>query len=170
MQGDIGYRNRTATKGSCFWFQASFQKAQIVAPITLESLNNLSAFRDRKLSFLIAEDNHINQMIIKKYIQTDNWSVTTVENGLLAVEAVKQHNQHFDIILMDIMMPEMNGRDAMAAITAINPDIPIIAITANASPEDFAIYKSDGFKDSIAKPIEATALFATIDTVLSDSI
>lgn len=108
-------------------------------------------------NILIAEDNKINQTIISAMLASTKAKVTIVENGKLALDAVK--NNHFDLVLMDIQMPEMDGEQAKKAISTIDPTLPIVALTANVMPEHIERYMSQGFIGHLGKPIDMNLLF-----------
>ncbi len=114
---------------------------------------------------LIAEDNEINRMIVRSMLEKTSAKMLTVTNGKLAVEAATQ--KHFDIILMDIQMPEMDGVEAMLKIKAVNPTIPIVALTANAMVSDVKHYLQEGFDEHLSKPIDMNKLFRLLNTLIS---
>ncbi|MEI5638030.1 MULTISPECIES: PAS domain-containing hybrid sensor histidine kinase/response regulator [unclassified Pseudoalteromonas] len=109
---------------------------------------------------LIAEDNKINQVVIRSMLEPTNAALTIVENGVEALHAVKSEN--FDLILMDIHMPEMDGKEAQLEIAKINPNIPVVALTANVMPEDVACYLNQGFVYHLAKPLDMNLLYGVI--------
>lgn len=115
---------------------------------------------------LVAEDNATNRLLVSKMLEKQGCRVTLVGDGCAAVEAVTRPNAgHFDLVLMDIHMPVMDGEEATRQIRLRQTDAhtPIIALTANAFAEDIARYKALGMDDHIAKPIDWPLLFATID-------
>ncbi len=102
---------------------------------------------------LMAEDNKINRLIAGKSLELMGCEVVEVENGLLAIE--KLHKDHFDLILMDIQMPEMDGIEATLIIrNEMKIDTPIVALTANAFKHDIDNYFAIGMNDYIIKPFE----------------
>ena len=109
---------------------------------------------NRTLHVLIAEDNPINQKIIVAMIAPLNCQFDIVENGLEAVAAVARSN--YDVVLMDINMPEMDGLIATQKIRSL-PDlvagVPIIAVTANTAKGDWEKYMEVGMNDHVPKPI-----------------
>lgn len=115
-------------------------------------------------SILIAEDNEINQAIIQSMLGVTHATLTIVENGELAVEAVKRHA--FDLILMDIQMPKMDGLEAYKVISSLNSDIPVIALTANVMVEDVKQYLNLGFKAHIGKPVDMNHLYGVLSKFL----
>lgn len=110
---------------------------------------------------LIAEDNKINQIVIQTMLKATRAELTIVENGLLAVEACQ--TQHFDLVLMDIHMPEMDGIDAQKKINRLNSQLPIIALTANVMANHVSAYLEQGFTSHIGKPIDMQNLFTVLE-------
>jgi len=114
------------------------------------------------LVILVAEDNMINQLIAKKLLTSKGATVEIVENGREAVERVE--NNDYDIVLMDIQMPEMDGTEATKIIRK-NPEflnLPIIAMTANVLEDDVATYKTYGINAHVSKPIDTADLISKI--------
>ena len=113
-------------------------------------------FQDLKL--LIAEDNKFNQMLIKAILDKLKINYVIVENGLQALDEVRKNE--YDLILMDIQMPEMDGLTASEKIrNELNIHIPIIALTANAGKEDERIYLKSGMNGYLSKPFKKEELF-----------
>lgn len=113
---------------------------------------------------LIAEDNDINQVVIEALLESTEATLTIVENGKLAVEVAE--TDEFDLICMDIHMPEMDGIEAMKQIRQFNPGIPIIALTANAMVEDVSRFLNLGFTAHVAKPIDKNYLYGVLSSIL----
>ena len=116
------------------------------------------------LDILVAEDNEINQVVIEGLLRGHR--LTVVGDGRQAVEAVAAGR--FDLVLMDVMMPIMNGLEATAAIRALPPPartLPIIALTANAMSGDREHYLAAGMTGYVSKPIERQRLFEVIEEV-----
>ena len=109
---------------------------------------------------LIAEDNAINQVVIQTMLEDTKAEVTIVDNGKQAVEAVEKED--FDVILMDIHMPEMDGVEAQRQISQMKKHIPIIALTANVMPDDVAFYLQQGFVSHLGKPVDMNHLFGML--------
>ncbi len=118
-----------------------------------------------KLNVLLAEDQVINQKIIIQLLGKKGWNVITAKNGLEAVQ--KARDTRFDLILMDVMMPEMNGFDATREIRkdtrGKNLSTPIIALTANAMKGDREKCLELGMNDYISKPIHLEDFYQTIE-------
>ncbi|MCZ6774183.1 MAG: response regulator, partial [Proteobacteria bacterium] len=108
------------------------------------------------LRVLVAEDNRINQVLIQAMLVAGGHKVDLVENGREAVEAVRE--RIYDVVLMDIHMPQMDGIEATREIrtnVASACNVPIIAVTASAAQDDRARFLEAGMNDHVAKPIDA---------------
>ena len=121
----------------------------------------------KDLKILLVEDNELNMEIAEFVLQNEGVSVTKAWNGQEAVEIFKKSRpDEFDVILMDIMMPVMNGYEAAKIIRTLDRDdaktVPIIAMTANAFTEDRLKSKESGMNEHIAKPIDAKLLVKVI--------
>ncbi len=117
----------------------------------------------RPLDILVAEDNRTNQMVITQILARGGHRVTIVENGDRAVDALL--NEEYDLVLMDLNMPVMNGLDASKfyqfAVLG-QKATPIVALTADATPETAAKCRDAGMVECLNKPIEANALLAVV--------
>jgi CheY-like chemotaxis protein len=105
---------------------------------------------------LIAEDNSVNQLLVESMLASLGATYETVEDGAAAVAAVQ--SQTFDVILMDCLMPNMDGFEATRTIRSQGVDIPIIAATASASAGDFEEARESGMNDVLVKPFSAVDL------------
>jgi CheY-like chemotaxis protein len=123
------------------------------------------------LHVLLAEDSLVNQRLAVALLERQGHSVTVVGNGKEALSATEQQN--FDLVLMDVQMPEMDGLEATAEIRSrerqTGAHVPIIAMTAHALKGDRELCLAAGMDDYVAKPIRADELFETIDTVLGSA-
>lgn len=123
---------------------------------------------------LIAEDNEINAEILGELLKMAGASCDIYENGQLAVEAFEASEDRYQLILMDVQMPVMNGYEATKAIRNLkNPQaqsVPIIAMTANAFAEDIQDALNAGMNAHVAKPIDMAVLEQTVRTVLETQI
>lgn len=120
---------------------------------------------------LLCEDHPMNQEIIKRLLEHEGCQVTVAGNGQLGVEAVKQSaTTPFDLILMDIRMPIMNGIAATQAIRALPNSyaqtVPIVAITANSFPEDINQCLAAGMNAHLSKPIDAHKMYTLLISLL----
>lgn len=146
----------------------SVQKLDDASKLLLanELANDESSLKPR---ILFAEDNKVNQMLVQKLAHKFNWNLHIVSDGEAAVRCVEE-NDPFDVILMDIRMPGMDGVEATKLIKkmpAFRGGTPVIALTANTSPEDVQTYLNVGMVSVISKPIEATALKKAVDEILA---
>jgi CheY-like chemotaxis protein/HPt (histidine-containing phosphotransfer) domain-containing protein len=119
----------------------------------------------RPMRVLLAEDNPVNQRVAVRLLTTRGHHVTLVENGRAAVDAVEQ--ERFDIVLMDIQMPEMGGLEATAAIRArearTGGHVRIVAMTAHALKGDRERCLAAGMDDYLAKPVDRLQLFNAVE-------
>lgn len=113
---------------------------------------------------LLVEDVELNQFLARHIMESWGCTVEVVENGALAVERINADD--FDIVLMDIQMPVMDGIQATQRIREIGDgyksSVPIVALTANAMRGDFDMYLKAGMNDCLPKPFEEPALFKTV--------
>jgi len=133
---------------------------QAPSPNTLPS--SVARQRLAGLRILVAEDNEVNQMVIENMLSSEGAAVTLVGNGRLALEAVERSPTGVDIVLMDVQMPEMDGREAAQYIHSRHPALPIIGQTAHALAEEHARCLEAGMIDTLTKPIGHEVLISTI--------
>ena len=114
------------------------------------------------IRILAAEDNEINQVVLENTLLNQGASVTMVGNGHLAVEAIAQDPDAFDLVLMDVQMPVMDGHAATRAIRDLAPWLPVIGQTAHALAEEHQKCRDSGMVDSITKPLDHKLLVATV--------
>jgi len=127
---------------------------------------------ERPLRILAAEDNQVNQLVLRMLLAQVGVDLTLVDNGLEAVEAAK--TGVWDVILMDIQMPVMDGPTATGLIRAEEQAlgraaVPIIALTADAMSHQVEGYREAGMNGFVAKPIDAAKLYGTIGAILSEA-
>lgn len=157
--------------GTIFNFTLPFKKyAETATALTNDILNTnaiLAINAKHPVHILLAEDNMINALLATKVLTKKGFTLQHVVNGALAVEAVQQ--QHFDLILMDIQMPVMNGINATMAIRKLNKpvsQIPIIAMTAYSLHGEMENCYNTGMNGYVTKPFKAIDLFSTIIEVI----
>lgn len=117
---------------------------------------------------LVAEDNEVNQLIINKVLKRNEFDVTMASNGKLLLEELGKHS--FNIILMDIQMPDMDGFEAIKYIrNSAEPykDIPIIALTAHTSKEEMQKFLTAGANHCISKPFQPDILISKIEELVN---
>jgi signal transduction histidine kinase/DNA-binding response OmpR family regulator/HPt (histidine-containing phosphotransfer) domain-containing protein len=125
------------------------------------------------LHILVAEDNSVNQEVAQQMLQKRGYTVTIASNGREAVKLVAE-SREFDLILMDIQMPEMDGFQATAAIRELEKNgprrIPVIAMTAHAMKGDRERCLESGMDGYVSKPVQSKLLYETIEAMMSMSL
>ena len=157
MNGKIDVETEVG-KGTNVKVTLPLQQVNLVAEPKIRKA--LSAPNLSNKQILVAEDNAINRVLAESMLKTTKANVTFVDNGKLAVDATK--NMTFDLVLMDIHMPVMDGMQAQQKIKHLSPQLPVIALTANVMKEDVDGYLQQGFVAHIAKPIDINKLYGTL--------
>ena len=164
LQGGTLFVKSILGKGSTFGFSMSFKNTTLEMPV--ESAIQLN--KDNKLTnvkVLVAEDMPLNQLLIKMILEDFGLECDIAENGKIAIE--KLQNNTYDIILMDIQMPEINGFEATEFIRKkMKSKIPIIALTADVTSVDIKKSLEIGMNDYISKPIDEKLLYNKINELL----
>ncbi len=156
----------TIDVGTTFSFILSFQKTNEKAEIVTEIMEIDDNLKNIKV--LVVEDMALNQLLMKTVLDDFGFDRDIAENGKIAIEKLTQKDAHgatkdYDIILMDLQMPEMNGFEATEYIrNTLKSKIPIIALTADVTTVDLAKCKAIGMNDYIAKPIDERVLYSKI--------
>ncbi len=158
MGGTIEFTSQEGV-GSQFVIRIPFKideehKTEAVKEATSASIEGLSV--------LLVEDNELNMEIAKFIIENEDANVTCATNGKEAVNIYKKSPEFFDIILMDIMMPEMDGYEATKVIRSLDSKIPIVAMTANAFAEDKIKTKKAGMNAHLSKPLDKDTLVQVV--------
>jgi signal transduction histidine kinase/CheY-like chemotaxis protein len=177
--GHLGDAARCRELGICAYLVKPFRQAELLQAICqilnkkapqakdlpLVTHHTLNKHRSR---ILLAEDNTVNQILATRLLEKRGYSVTVASDGLAAVEAFE--NDQFDVVLMDVQMPGMDGFEATAAIRAKEKStgghIPIIALTAHALKGDQDRCISAGMDGYVSKPIRSSELLSTIESLL----
>ena len=152
-------------KGSTVSFVAEFDRITMDVEPEASPLQARGGMRSVKI--LLAEDNAVNSLFAAHLLQTWGHQVVIVENGQQALE--KLRNETFDIVLMDGLMPVMDGEQATKIIRsgqAGNPDIPIVAMTAYALQGDRERFLAFGMDDYISKPIDVDELKKVLENAM----
>jgi PAS domain S-box-containing protein len=170
MGGQIGV-DSTKGIGSAFWFTVCYQPAKktVVAKGKRSDIDRWVA--SRSLKILVAEDNTVNQHIIRTILTKLDHSVEIAKDGQCAINLFNSGD--FDVILMDIRMPVMDGLEATAFIRAMDDprsNIPIIALTADISFGNITEYTDVGMNDVCGKPIELPLLLKLINKCLGEEV
>ena len=173
MNGEIGV-DSTPGEGSTFWFTVVCpvgEASQSHSVASTASEPSSQAAEARSLRILIAEDNDVNQKVIAAMLGKSNHRVDIVSNGIEAVSAVIRGS--YDLVLMDVQMPEMDGVTATKRIRELDGElskIPIIALTANAMKGDEQKYREAGMDDYVSKPIESDKLDAAMQRQCGENV
>ena len=171
MGGEIGLTS-DGEIGSTFWFYIECETGQREAGNKAIDADNMAtdiAGEDEpgSLRILVAEDHRINQMYMIACLKKYGHTCTVASNGREALEALSRET--FDLVLMDIQMPELDGVGATQQIRCSEmhyKNIPIVALTANALPEQVELYLAEGMDEVLTKPVEMPKMMATVRRVL----
>ena len=145
--------------GSVFSFTLPFQKTNAAAELETEIFELDTEIKNIKV--LVVEDMALNQLLMKTLLDDYGFDRDIASNGKIAIEKLKAKD--YDIILMDLQMPEMNGFECTEYIRkTLNSKIPIIALTADVTTVDLAKCKTVGMNDYIAKPVDERLLYNKI--------
>jgi CheY-like chemotaxis protein len=151
--------------GSQFYFTLKFKKSE--KAFVHNNTNSLIGNNQKDLAhikILVVEDNKINQMVANEFLSKWQATVTFAENGIIALEKIE--NNQFDIVLMDLQMPEMDGYEATRVIRNHNNEqvnkLPIIALTASVMVEVKEKVQKSGFDGYVSKPFNPNELYTKI--------
>jgi len=150
-------------KGSTFCFILNFKKTDVEAVLEPEIVELNTDIKDTKI--LVVEDMELNQLLMKTILDDFGFECEIAANGKIAVEKLQNQGQDksFDIVLMDLQMPEMNGFEATEYIrNTLKSTIPIIALTADVTTVDVARCKDVGMDDYISKPVDERLLYSKL--------
>jgi signal transduction histidine kinase/ActR/RegA family two-component response regulator len=170
MMGGKLQLDSTPGKGSSFHFQIAVAAVEMPDEEEIYGRESLATAGDlgKRLHILLAEDNSVNRKLAIRLIEKHGHTVVAVENGRVAVERLE--HETFDLVLMDVSMPEMDGLEATALIRSKSRDyarVPIIAMTAHALNGDREMCLGAGMDGYVVKPIKPADLFSAIDDVLA---
>jgi PAS domain S-box-containing protein len=163
MGGEIGVTSKPGL-GSSFWFRIDLARGE--APGAIPAVPNVRRISGR---LLLVEDVEINQELARLVLEMAGHEVEVVSDGPSAVEAVRAGG--FDLVLMDVQMPGMDGMAATRLIRSLEEDerdVPIVAMTANVLPDEVASFRAAGMDDHVGKPVDRETLYATVDRWLRD--
>ncbi|MFA5120856.1 ATP-binding protein [Zavarzinia sp.] len=176
MGGEIGVASAIG-QGSLFWFTAHLRAglsparpsaSVVAATVRPQPPADVQVPAAETLPrILVAEDNDINRFLIQEQLKRRNFDVTTVENGRKALEA--HAARPFDLIVLDMRMPVMDGPTALGHIRALEGNaalVPVVALTADALPADKEVYLRSGVDALLTKPVDWKALEATLRRLL----
>jgi CheY-like chemotaxis protein len=171
MGGRVGVHS-AAGAGSTFWVQLPLQRAEPPATASNRIPDvQIDPLLDSQLGagwrVLVAEDNSINQVVLRRMLERLGCSVDVASDGLEAVDMYER--ERHPIVLMDWHMPRLDGLDATRRIRALEPSAPVhvVAITASAQPEDAAACFAAGMNDYVVKPLRLEIVAAALRRAIS---
>ncbi len=162
MGGELRVRS-TPGSGSEFEFRlpcVAMVERQQISPAVWSPI--AAGKRLAGIRILAAEDNELNRVVLEEILAQEGACVTLVANGRQAVDAVESGADRFDLVLMDVQMPEMDGLEAASLISRIDPGLPIVGQTAYAFSEDRDKCRAVGMKFTLTKPIEIESLVSVV--------
>jgi len=175
LGGEIGVSSREG-EGSEFWFTARFRRqagdGSFIEPESARALEPMLRVQaPGRVRILLVEDNQVNQEVALAIMEQWGLAADTAWNGAEAVQALRR--AHYDLVLMDVQMPEMDGLEATQTIRdphsgVLDSTVPIIALTAHAMQEDRQRCLDAGMDGYLAKPITPEALASVLNRVLVD--
>jgi two-component system, sensor histidine kinase len=157
MNGEIRLVS-TLGQGSCFSFDLTLPLADSLLPVPMERV--APAALESSFRILVAEDDGVSRLVIKALLGKAGLACTTVPDGLAAVEAVRQGT--WDLVLMDVQMPGLDGLEATRQMRASGAIVPIVALTANVMPQDRVQCDQAGMDGFLGKPVREEELRACL--------
>ncbi|NTV10881.1 MAG: response regulator, partial [Zoogloea sp.] len=163
MGAEIGVES-TPGRGSRFELRLPLVEADAPAQCgAAQELTVSTAPRLAGVSILAAEDNELNRLVLEEVLRAEGPRLVCVENGRQLVERVREDGpEAWDIVLMDIQMPEMDGLEATRRVHELAPELQVIALTAHAFSEEGDNCRAAGMADHVSKPFELDALVSAI--------
>lgn len=166
MKGEVSVvspADPNAMCGSTFCFTVCLSLPATKLHESVATAKSEKLLFDQRLRVLIVDDNAVNLLVAKKLMQKFGAEVTTAERGLQAIELVKQNT--YDLVLMDIQMPEIDGYETTRRLRQLEFTMPIIALSANAYNEDVKNSLKAGMNDHLQKPFTDKELFQIVNKI-----
>jgi CheY-like chemotaxis protein len=157
-------------RGSTFSLRVPLRLGSVARVVRESSQFDAGADFTASLRILVAEDNEVNQLVIRAVLEQMGHHCEVVADGAQAIERVAR--SPYDLVLMDIQMPHVDGLQATRRIRALPGDrgrVPIVALTANAMAEERATYLEAGMNDHVSKPVDTKSLAQTIARVFAEA-
>jgi CheY-like chemotaxis protein len=155
-----------------FWFTLPLVEMEPPQANVPQSKTTTATPIDTMPRFLVVDDHPINRLLVRQILK-NNWKhceLVEASNGLQALDAL--HQQEFDVILMDMVMPEMDGIEAVTVLrqTFLQParDTPVLGLTANVNPQDLERFSAAGVNAVMLKPFDAAKVCAQVTRMLTE--
>ncbi|AZQ63409.1 PAS domain S-box protein [Flammeovirga pectinis] len=174
MNGDIGVESEIGV-GSTFWFTIEIKECNHLTPTNnSEEVQELfsNSIRIQKPKILIVDDNSVNVMVAESILKKAGSVTFSANSGNRAIEILEDGTHSFDVIFMDIQMPNMNGMETTKKIHHLFPElkVPIIAMTAFTLVEEQAEFLKAGMDGFLPKPIKAHDLLQKVEDLISNNV
>jgi signal transduction histidine kinase len=170
MGGHIGFESKPGL-GSTFWFTLPLTEVP-PPPVEVFDTELSTAASERVLRFLVVDDHPLNRVLVRQILQTTwkNCTLVEADNGLKALEILR--TQTFDVVLMDMVMPEMDGIEATQALRRDLPapacHTPVLGLTANVNPQDLERFAASGVNAVLLKPFDQAKMCAQVELLLKE--
>jgi signal transduction histidine kinase/FixJ family two-component response regulator len=162
FQSEMGKGSTFTARIKCTDMQGEIKQ---LPAVTFEQIDKTAPVPELLGRVLLVEDIAVNQQLITYHIEVTGANVTLAENGQQALE--RAMSEEFDLILLDIQMPVLDGKEVIKALNQLGYSKPIYALTANVMQRDIEEYRQLGFKDTLAKPLNLELLYRVLKKHLS---